>query len=525
MYIGTKKWRRTGREESRTIVKNKYRLLSIVMILVSCTAAAFFFRSFDRRIEDVYGENTREALFEVKRTFLRHTVQNQISRIDAARNRHAGLARLRVEEMDALLKAAFSGSKEQFIDFFRKCFRDGAAWTAALWDPVAGTVLHDPKGLFRKGFPGTPDGGEFRDFSAWKIGDFGELRAFYGVPRAATDDAVKREIASEIHESRFPYDSYIWVNEVVNYDGGQNYAIRRIHPNLGDTEGAFLSTETRDVKGNRPYLTELEGVKKDGNIFFSYFFKRKGSDEISEKLTYAELYREYDWIVAMGIHLDDIFASIRAANEESGTASGRLIVFFFLFFVAIFGASQMILLFLEGKFHGESRKGLEEEVNRDPLTGAFSRRAGDRMLRQAFRAFEKGGKTSHLLALFDIDHFKAVNDTCGHAGGDEILKQVVLAVQRTVRSTDRLFRWGGDEFLLVAEGVKPENAGMVADHLVRTIAGEDFFAGGKLLHTTISMGVGSFRQGDKGYEDALSRADKAMYRSKSEGRNRANMEQ
>jgi len=69
----------------------------------------------------------------------------------------------------------------------------------------------------------------------------------------------------------------------------------------------------------------------------------------------------------MGIHLDDIFTAILKANEESGTASGRLIVLFLLLMVALLGVSELVLLFLEGKFHGESRKGLEDELNRDPL--------------------------------------------------------------------------------------------------------------------------------------------------------------
>ena len=190
-------------------MRNKYRLLSLLMILLTCAIAGIFFGSFDRRIETVYGDNTRDAIFEVKKTFLQHTVQNQIARIDASEKRHTNLALRRVGEMNGILNAAPSGSRDEFIAFFRECLRDGTAWTAVLWDPVAGNVLHDPKGLFRKGFPGTPDGGEFGDFSAWKIGDFRGLRAFFGVPGTAVEEAVKGEIASEIHLSRFPFDSYI----------------------------------------------------------------------------------------------------------------------------------------------------------------------------------------------------------------------------------------------------------------------------------------------------------------------------
>ncbi len=90
-----------------------------------------------------------------------------------------------------------------------------------------------------------------------------------------SDGLVKKAIAREIHESTFPFDSYIWVNEVVNYEGGPDYAIRRIHPNLKDTEGMLLSHGNDGYRGQPSNLEELEGVKKDGEIFFTYFSKRK----------------------------------------------------------------------------------------------------------------------------------------------------------------------------------------------------------------------------------------------------------
>lgn len=69
--------------------------------------------------------------------------------------------------------------------------------------------------------------------------------------------------------------------------------------------------------GARPYLKELEGVKKDGEIFFTYHFKKKTEDRIAEKLTYAKLYKRYNWIIAFGMHQEDMAAYVRRAEEAS----------------------------------------------------------------------------------------------------------------------------------------------------------------------------------------------------------------
>ena len=86
---------------------------------------------------------------------------------------------------------------------------------------------------------------------------------------------TKASVADIIHNQKFANEGYIWVNEVKNWNGGDNYAIRRIHPNLIDTEGTYLSTNTKDIKGNTPYLTELEGVKNSGEIFSTYYLQEE----------------------------------------------------------------------------------------------------------------------------------------------------------------------------------------------------------------------------------------------------------
>ena len=130
-----------------------------------------------------------------------------------------------------------------------------------------------------------------------------------------SEDQIKDTMKMRIRTTELLDNGYIWVNEVVNYDGGDDYAIRLVHPNLVETEGMFLSTDMEDVQGNRPYLEELEGVKKDGELFFTYWFKEKDSDQISEKLTFSKLYKPFNWIIATGVYVNDIEEII--SNHET----------------------------------------------------------------------------------------------------------------------------------------------------------------------------------------------------------------
>lgn len=123
---------------------------------------------------------------------------------------------------------------------------------------------------------------------------------------------LKERLREHIRAIRLKDDGYIWINAVLNYEGGDNYAYRFVHPNLPKTEGMMLSTGMKDIKGNTPYLTELEGVKAKGEIFFDYWFKKMNSDLIQHKLTYAKLYKPYNWIVATGVYLDDVDGLVQA---------------------------------------------------------------------------------------------------------------------------------------------------------------------------------------------------------------------
>jgi two-component system cell cycle response regulator len=141
------------------------------------------------------------------------------------------------------------------------------------------------------------------------------------------------------------------------------------------------------------------------------------------------------------------------------------------------------------------------------------------------RTRENGKPVSVL--LFDIDHFKSVNDTYGHAAGDEVLRAIGQRASANLRGTDMVARFGGEEFVVVMSDTPRDLAAMVADRIRERVAAEpiplqDDPAG---LTVTVSIGVASTGPDDTTPDDILRRADAAMYRAKAAGRNRVETDQ
>jgi len=167
----------------------------------------------------------------------------------------------------------------------------------------------------------------------------------------------------------------------------------------------------------------------------------------------------------------------------------------------------------------ERRRLLEEHLQTlattDALTQIFNRRKFDEMLaRETARAGRYAQPFS--LILFDIDHFKQLNDRFGHQAGDAALSQLAGRVVPAIRASDIFARWGGEEFVILVPGATAENARLLAEKLRSEIEHGEFAPVGQL---TCSFGVAEFRKGDSA-DDLLRRADQALYRAKQGGRNR-----
>jgi diguanylate cyclase (GGDEF)-like protein len=159
-------------------------------------------------------------------------------------------------------------------------------------------------------------------------------------------------------------------------------------------------------------------------------------------------------------------------------------------------------------------RGLERQVLTDPLTGAFNRRHLDACLRGAIERRKRFGEPA-CLALFDVDRFKDINDTLGHAGGDAVLKALVVFLNRRGRALDLLFRIGGEEFALLLPRTRLEAALAIAERLRELIAASRLVDGRAL---SISVGVSELRD-DQSTLEWIADADRALYAAKRGGRN------
>ncbi|WP_397535610.1 GGDEF domain-containing protein [Roseateles sp.] len=159
----------------------------------------------------------------------------------------------------------------------------------------------------------------------------------------------------------------------------------------------------------------------------------------------------------------------------------------------------------------------------DALTGLANRRAFDRSLQQVLSSDEAGTPTGPCLILSDIDHFKRINDTHGHALGDEVLRQVAHRLKSVAHSHHLAARVGGEEFAVLMPSAGLHEAMMLAEQMREQIAAQDLssagFDGGKV---TISLGVTQLGATESG-QDFMKRADRALYAAKHEGRNRVSV--
>jgi two-component system cell cycle response regulator len=157
----------------------------------------------------------------------------------------------------------------------------------------------------------------------------------------------------------------------------------------------------------------------------------------------------------------------------------------------------------------------------DALTGLHNRRYMETHLATLAEQASSRGKPLALMML-DIDFFKAINDNYGHDAGDDVLREFAVRIRKSIRGIDLACRYGGEEFVIVMPETDLHVAGLVAERLRRSIAGETFAVnkGANRVEVTISIGLSTLDRKGEPVADVLKRADTALYRAKHDGRNR-----
>jgi len=163
---------------------------------------------------------------------------------------------------------------------------------------------------------------------------------------------------------------------------------------------------------------------------------------------------------------------------------------------------------------GEARR-LQQLAERDALTGLYNRRAGEVWLQDAVQRRSPGVG----LILFDVDHFKRINDGHGHDAGDAVLREIAARCATAIRSDDLLMRWGGEEFLVLARGIDRAGLAVVAESLRQACRRAPI---AELGLVTASFGATLWKP-EETIQTTLQRADQAMYAAKKAGRDRVQM--
>lgn len=172
-----------------------------------------------------------------------------------------------------------------------------------------------------------------------------------------------------------------------------------------------------------------------------------------------------------------------------------------------------------GMYVAETKRRLHEETRLDSLTGLHNRRAFEEMIQREVQLASRDN-TPLTLLMMDLDHFKQLNDTWGHALGDRALRTFGGVLLTVTGTHDAVARLGGEEFAILLPGRSARSALSLAERLRATVEGLRLSEGEELVHFTVSIGLSSLKPGEAGFEPMLRRADRALYKVKRSGRNR-----
>lgn len=165
---------------------------------------------------------------------------------------------------------------------------------------------------------------------------------------------------------------------------------------------------------------------------------------------------------------------------------------------------------------------LAYQASHDPLTGLINRAEFERRLTRVLASAHEE-QSEHVLCFLDLDHFKSVNDTCGHAAGDELLRALSTLFKSKLRQRDTLARLGGDEFALLLEHTMLDQAWGIANELCVCVQDFNFTWEGKAFSVGVSIGIVPLTSADSDIRVVLSAADAACYTAKEQGRNQAHI--
>lgn len=523
----------------------------LALLALSVALSVPYFISVRKQFDMMVGES-RTRIFKEKKDTLAERVERVVAEIEAIRVTVYKEYQTLAEAQCSMLSALKMSTQDIIDGFDPKVTKRTARFVLhntgiglAVYDRESQKILWtDEDALvpqllveFKRSQQGPSE-----DFPVWSACNLGDNRmvAIFAVKEAIDNIAKSRSIAI-VRSLRFSLNQYIWINGVRNYSGGPDYAVRVVHPSLVGDEEVLLSTEDADPMGNLPYKEELEGVLKYGKVYFTYQFKKIHSDEVTEKLAYAQLYKPFDWIICTGIHTDDMVslvakreADFNRAFKNQISSYAKIISIISLLYIGMMVLFERRLTSMVNIFIGklkEDEAELRKEKNKlddayrelqrvaysDFLTGLLNRRAMYERLEEEFSRAQREG-LQFCLVLADIDHFKSVNDTYGHNTGDVVLKTIADIFRQNIGPEDSASRWGGEEFLILALSSSLKEGLALAETLRQTVESTTIYDGDIAISATITLGVVEYSPG-KPFDTLIKEADFYLYAGKKRQRN------
>lgn len=507
----------------------KYLYILIASQIVICIVSSILISLLiDNMANYVVDALEKEALNITQRT-MRERVENMIGYIEHERETVLSVIKTQGEFISRMAAQTATEDRKVFHDWvkFLDTMTNGRALQLVLYDAYT-----QEKTEFVQTSQGIEEIKSIVPITEWYnyvascpyhiITPYNNKSLFVLASEERISQTTKDFIYRLIHDTSYGTGKYIWVNEVLNYEGGDEYAIRLMHPQFPETEGSYLSTNTMDVDGNLPYKTELEGVLKEGEVFHTYNFQNKKSEFLNKKASFAMLYEPFNWIIATGEPLSSVFFYAQSQSSDlesySQELSKTVSISIVSLMILVFTLDIVLILLSYMRRNTQIEEYIEKETTIDALTGALNRKSGEDFLSTTFQQFQRG-EQSPLIMMLDLDNFKKTNDTYGHDVGDEVLKRTTKEILKNIRSSDKFFRWGGEEFVLIFNGVDKDYDRTLSDKILSCVNQLQFETSKGTFSTSISIGSAWYRPTDTSWHQALKRADMALYHSKGSGKN------
>jgi diguanylate cyclase (GGDEF)-like protein len=276
-----------------------------------------------------------------------------------------------------------------------------------------------------------------------------------------------------------------------------------------------LLKEILNQQDNLIIITNGKKIEK-ANESFLRFFDISNIDDLNYSIeSIIELFElEQKLDMSSNSWLDEIYTN--KSIDFTATIKGKLEESTFLLKVSKMDDDDLyIISFTDITNTILVSKKLEERAFYDTLTKIYNREKLNEFLTYEIDVANRYS-TELSIIIFDIDNFKVINDSYGHITGDHVLRHLSMFVKNSIRKTDLLARWGGEEFIIVATSTSINSATIVAENIRELINEDDFPEVGKI---SCSFGVASYIRGES-MESFIERADKALYRAKKSGKNR-----